>query len=152
MVNRQLRFLFNTLFNQIMESVLKRLQQILRSSRGGAKWTSAFCAILGLAMCFENIQRMVHGDQDIQAKKGRITEFEAAQRAEESCRLIDEKFGFIANLFRWKYHRGFNPLRDWEDGKVQSTLGESGVDFVRGVAGLVHEKCKSSRISTSSII
>ncbi|KAF2433321.1 hypothetical protein EJ08DRAFT_74714 [Tothia fuscella] len=140
MVNRQLKFLFSALFNQIMESVLKRLQQILRSSSGGAKWTSAFCAILGLAMCFETIQKTVHGNQDIQAKKGLMTEWEAAQRAEESCRMIDQKFGFITNLFRWKYHRGFNPLRDWEDGKVQSTLGDSGTDFVRAVAGLVNEK------------
>jgi hypothetical protein len=146
MVNRQLKFLYCAIFNQIMESVLKRLQQVLRSSRGGAKWTSAFCAVLGLAMCFEEVQRTTHGNQDIEAKRGRITEWMAAQRAEESCRLIDEKFTFVANLFRWKYHRGFNPLRDWEDEKVQRTLGESAIEFVRGVNGLVAEKSMSSTI------
>jgi hypothetical protein len=144
MVNRQLKFLYCAIFNQIMESVLKRLQQILRSSRGGAKWTSAFCAILGLAMCFEEVQRTTHGNQDIEAQKGHITEWVASQRAEESCRMIDEKFTFVANLFRWKYHRGFNPLRDCEDPKVQSTLGESALEFVRGVNGLVAEKSMSS--------
>jgi hypothetical protein len=149
MVNRQLKFLFCAIFNQIMEAVLKRLQQVLRSSRGGAKWTSAFCAVLGLAMCFEEVQRTVHGNQDIEVKKGRITEWEAAQRAEESCRLIDEKFTFIANLFRWKYHRGFNPLRDWEDEKVQRTLGESAIEFVRGVNLLVADKSMSSHLLIS---
>jgi hypothetical protein len=152
MVNRQLKFLFCAIFNQIMESVLKRLQQVLRSSRGGAKWTSAFCAVLGLAMCFEEVQRTTHGNQDIEAKRGRITEWEASQRAEESCRLIDEKFTFVTNLFRWKYHRGFNPLKDSEDEKVQKTLGESAIDFVRGVAGLVAEKSKSYHLLISGSI
>jgi hypothetical protein len=146
MVNRQLKFLFCAIFNQIMEDILDHLQRILRSSRGGSKWTSAFCTILGLAMCFEEVQRMVHGNQDIEAMKGLMTEWEAAQRAEESCRLIDEKFKFIANLFRWKYHRGFNPLKDWEDSKVQNTLGVTGVDFVKSVSGLVQEKCEFSPV------
>jgi len=140
MVNRQLKFLYCALFSQIMEGVLKRLQQILRSSRGGAKWTSAFVALLGLAMCFEEVQRTAHTNQDAEVFLGLLTDLEASQNAEAACRLIDEKFGFVANLFRWKYHRGFNPLKDLEDQKVQNTLGTSALEFVKGVAGLVQEK------------
>jgi len=140
MANRQLKFLYTALFSQIMDSVLRRLQQVLRSSNGGAKWTSAFVALLGLAMCFEDVQRTAHTNQDADAAMGQMSDWEAASRAEEACRLIDEKFGFMSNLFRWKYHRGFNPLRDWEDPKVQAKLSASSLAFVRDVAGLVNEK------------
>lgn len=142
MANRQLKVLYCSLFGQIMDSVLRRLQQVLRSSRGGAKWTSAFVALLGLAMCFEEVQRTAHANQDADALMGQMDEWDATQSAEAACRCIDEKFQFMANLFRWKYHRGFNPLRDYEDPKVRETLSESSLLFVRSVAALVHEKSK----------
>jgi hypothetical protein len=147
MANRQLKFLWCSLLNNIMESVLKRLQQILRSSKGGAKWTSAFCSILGLAMCFEYIQRLTHIVCDDPTVKGTSTDQDMEIKAETACRSIDDKFQFISNLFRWKYHRGFNPLKDWTDEKVQRALGEPAVDFVRGVTGLVVEKCKCLTLS-----
>lgn len=140
MANRQLKVLYCSLFSQIMDSVLRRLQQVLRSSRGGAKWTSAFVALLGLAMCFEEVQRTAHANQDADALMGQMDEWDAIQSAEAACRCIDEKFQFMANLFRWKYHRGFNPLRDYEDSKVRETLSESSLLFVRSVAALVQEK------------
>jgi hypothetical protein len=144
MANRQLKVLYCSLFGQIMDSVLRRLQQVLRSSRGGAKWTSAFVALLGLAMCFEEVQRTAHANQDADALMGQMDEWDATQSAEAACRCIDEKFQFMANLFRWKYHRGFNPLRDYEDSKVKETLSESSLLFVRSVAALVQEKSESS--------
>ena len=126
-----------------MDSVLKRLQQILRSSKGGTKWTSAFCAILGLSMCFEYLQRLVHVVCDDPTVKGTTnTEVDMVCKAEAACRVIDDKFQFVSSLFRWKYHRGFNPLKDWTDEKVQRSLGENGLEFVRGVQGLVVEKCE----------
>jgi hypothetical protein len=134
MANRQLKFLWCSLLNNIMESVLKRLQEILRSSKGGAKWTSAFCSILGLAMCFEYIQRLTHIVCDDPTVKGTSTDQDMAIMAETACRSIDDKFQFISNLFRWKYHRGFNPLKDW---MVQRALGEGAMDFVTAVRGLV---------------
>lgn len=127
-----------------MDSVLRRLQQVLRSSRGGAKWTSAFVALLGLAMCFEEVQRTAHANQDADALMGQMDERDATQSAEAACRCIDEKFQFMANLFRWKYHRGFNPLKDYEDPKVRETLSDSSLLFVRSVAALVQEKCESA--------
>ena len=144
MANRQLKLLWCSLMTSTMDSVLKRLQQILRSSKGGAKWTSAFCCLLGLAMCFEYMQRMAHVVCDDPTVKGVATTQDMECRAEAACRAIDDKFLFVNNLFRWKYHRGFNPLRDYKDEKVQRTLGENALEFVRSVNGLMAEKCKCS--------
>lgn len=91
-------------------------------------------------MCFEEVQRTAHANQDADALMGQMDEWDATQSAEAACRCIDEKFQFMANLFRWKYHRGFNPLRDYEDPKVRETLSESSLLFVRSVAALVQEK------------
>src|SRR5262249_31186661 len=64
LANQQLKYLYTSLWIQIMENVLKKLQQILRSSRGGGKWSSAFVAVLGLAMAFESIQATAHAHQE----------------------------------------------------------------------------------------
>jgi hypothetical protein len=126
-----------------MESVLKKLQQILRSSKGGARWTSAFCAVLGLAMVFEDTQTTTHTLFESEVGMGHCTRQEAEYNAEAACRAIDEKSFFLENLFRWKYHRGFNPLQHWKDEKVRGELGENAVNFARGVSELVTEKCKA---------
>jgi hypothetical protein len=128
-----------------MENVLKKLQQVLRSSRGGAKWTSAFVAVLGLGMAFETIQMTSHTHQEADVLMGNTTSWDARERAENACRVIDEKFFFLATLFRWKYHRGFNPFKSISDRKVHEALGPNALQLVRGVYELVQEKCKSCR-------
>jgi hypothetical protein len=144
LANRQLKYLYTSLWIQIMESVLKKLQLILRSSRGGAKWSSAFVAVLGLGMAFETIQMASHTHQEAERIMGNATDWEARDNAEKACRVVDEKFFFLATLFRWKYHRGFNPFKNINDRKVHEDLGPNALEFVRGVYGLVQEKCKFS--------
>jgi hypothetical protein len=143
MANRQLKFLFCAIFNTKMESVLKRLQQILRSSKRNAKWTSAFCALLGLAMVFEDTQNTTHCRYGSGVGSGLYTKQDAEYSAEAACRAIDVNFTFLTNLFRWKYHRGFNPLVQYRDEKVRRELGDSAVEFAKGVSQLVNEKCMS---------
>jgi len=143
MANRQLKFLFCAIFNSKMESVLKRLQQILRSSKRDAKWTSAFCALLGLAMVFEDTQNTTHCRYESGFASGMFTKQDAEYSAESACRDIDVKFTFLTNLFRWKYHRGFNPILNYRDANVRRELGDSAVEFVKGVSQLVNEKYDS---------
>jgi hypothetical protein len=144
LANRQLKYLYTSLWIQIMENVLKKLQQVLRSSRGGAKWSSAFVAVLGLGMAFETIQMTSHTHQEADEIMGNTTSWDARERAERACRVIDEKFFFLATLFRWKYHRGFNPFRNIHDRGVHQDLGPNALQLVQGVHGLVQEKCRSS--------
>ncbi|KIW03298.1 uncharacterized protein PV09_05510 [Verruconis gallopava] len=140
LANRQLKYLYTSLWIQSMENVLKKLQQVLRSSRGGAKWSSAFVAVLGLGMAFETIQITAHTYQEADQLMGNSTSWEARERAEHACRIIDEKFFFLATLFRWKYHRGFNPFRNIRDQKVHEDLGPNALQLVQGVYELVQEK------------
>ena len=139
MANRQLKYLFCHLHQNILDSILKKLQHVLRSSKGPQKWTSAFIALLGLAMAFELTQHLVHVVTDADAAMQKYTPRDAEYVAESACRAIDEKFAFVSNLFRWKY-RGFNPLRDVDRDQVKQVLGDKGVEFVRDVATLIAEK------------
>jgi hypothetical protein len=143
LANRQLKYLYTSLWKQIMESVLKRLQQVLRSSSGGSKWSSGFVAVLGLGMAFESIQLMAHAHQEADEIMGNTTNWEGRDRAETACRVIDEKFFFLTTLFRWKYHRGFNPFKNIHDREMHKTLGPNALQLVQGVNELVAEKCKS---------
>lgn len=144
LANRQLKYLYTSLWIQIMENVLKKLQQVLRSSRGGGKWSSAFVAVLGLAMAFESIQMAAHTHQEADELMGNTTSWDGRERAESACRVIDEKFFFLATLFRWKYHRGFNPFKNIHDRKVHEDLGPNALELVQGVYELVQEKCESN--------
>ncbi|KAF2405621.1 hypothetical protein EJ06DRAFT_526134 [Trichodelitschia bisporula] len=136
MTNKQLKYLWSSLFNSAMDSVLKRLQQSLRSSNGDKKWTSAFCAFLGLAMCFEDVQRTVHVFCESDAKDGLCAQDVADRRAEDTCRATDEKFRFMAALFRAKHSR-FNPFRP---GPAREKIGPAARGLVEGVEELVREK------------
>jgi len=140
MANRQLKYLFCALQQQILDSILKKLQQVLRSSKGPQKWTAAFISLLGLAMSFELVQRLVHTVMDAEAAIGKFSLREADHIAEMACLAIDENFAFVRNLFRWKYHRGFNPLKEVEQENVKEVLGEKGVEFVRGIVALIMDK------------
>jgi hypothetical protein len=152
LANRQLKYLYTTLWINIMENVLRKLQQVLRSSRGGPKWSAAFCAVLGLGMAFETIQMTSHTHQEADTMLGNSTTWEARERAESACRIIDEKFYFLSTLFKWKYHRGFNPFRSITDPKVQESLGPQALALVRGVYDLVQEKCKRLRSTTAVLL
>ena len=93
-------------------------------------------------MSFELVQRLVHTVVDAEAAMGKYSTREADDRAETACRLIDDYFGFVRNLFRWKYHRGFNPLKEFEQENVKEVLGVKGVEFVKGIVALIMEKRK----------
>jgi hypothetical protein len=140
LANRQLKYLYTSLWTQIMESVLKRLQQVLRSSSGGSKWSSGFVAVLGLGMAFETIQLVSHTHFEADHIMGNTTSWVGRERAEKACRVIDEKFFFLTTLFRWKYHRGFNPFKNIHDRAMHQTLGPKALELVEGVNELVTEK------------
>jgi len=125
-----------------MHDVLKKLQQILRSSKGCGKWLSAFVAILGLAMVHEETQKTAHIIADSNYAQGICTERQAEREAEKACQNIDDRFFFITNLFRWKYNRGFNPFNKTKPEKMTEVLGVKAMGFVSKIHHLVSEKCK----------
>lgn len=139
MTNRQLKYFFCRLHQTIMQNVLNKLQQIFKSSKGCDKWTSAFCAILGLAMAHEDNQKTIHLVMETKAASGEISQQEGQITSDAACREIDNKFSFITAIFRWKYNRSCNPLRDSEHDWMSKLKDEHALQFVRNVSGLVKE-------------
>jgi hypothetical protein len=139
MTNRQLKYFFCRLQQTIMQNVLNKLQQIFKSSKGCDKWTAAFSTILGLAMAHEDSQQTIHNVMETKAASQEIMPQEARMKSEQSCQNIDERFKFVTAIFRWKYNRSYNPLKD-SDVDWMSKLKDAGaIKFVRDVAGLVTE-------------
>lgn len=144
MTNRQLKYFFCRIQRAIIGNVLNKLQQIFKSSKGCDKWLSAFVAVLGLCMAQEDQQKTIHLVMQTKARTEGLDMRDAQVRADIACREIDNQMKFIFTLFRWKYNRKHNPLRDADhDWKNEAGFGdENTVSFVRRVAQLVKENSK----------
>ncbi|KAF2200750.1 hypothetical protein GQ43DRAFT_463734 [Delitschia confertaspora ATCC 74209] len=140
MTTRQLKYFFQRIHTSILKTLLNKLQQTLKSSKGCDKWAIAFIIVLGLAMASEEQQKTVHLVMETNAHSGELRVEEARRRAEDACKEIDRQFRFVMMVFRWKYMRKVNPIRDadleWEG---ESGFGGGFGGWVREVAGLVRE-------------
>jgi hypothetical protein len=139
MTNRQLKYFFCRLHQTIMTNVLNKLQQIFKSSKGCDKWTSAFCAVLGLAMAHEDNQKTIHLVTQTKAASHEMSVQDAEAQSDATCEDIDGKFSFIMGIFRWKYNRGYNPLRDSEQDWMSKLKDPGAIQFARDVSILVRE-------------
>ena len=130
-----------------MSNVLNKLQQIFKSSKGCDKWLAAFVAVVGMCMAHEDQQKTVHLVMETKAVTEGWDRRDAQSRADIACREIDEKMRFITAVFRWKYNRKCNPLRDsGHDWLKEPGFGdEKHVEFVRDVAQLVKDNSKCPR-------
>ncbi|KAF1949598.1 hypothetical protein CC80DRAFT_255834 [Byssothecium circinans] len=141
MTNRQLKYFFARLQRSILSAVLNKLQQIFKSSKGCDKWVAAFVAVVGMCMAQEDQQKTIHQVMQTRAATEGFDYRDGQMQAEIACREIDARMNFISQIFRWKYNRKCNPLkdpeRDWE--KEVGFGDESSVTFVRSVAQLVKE-------------
>jgi hypothetical protein len=151
MTNRQLKYFFSRLQRSIMTTILNKLQQVYKSSKGCDKWLAAFIVVLGMSMAHEDQQKTIHQVMATKATTERTDMRDAQAHAEIACREIDARMGFIAHIFRLKYNRKCNPLRDSDhDWEHESGFGDaSSVTFVRQVAQLVRENSKSECIHYS---
>jgi hypothetical protein len=149
MTNRQLKYFFSRLQRSIMSNVLNKLQQIFKSSKGCDKWLAAFVAVIGMCMAHEEMQKTIHLVQQTKATTEKLDYRECQSRADIACRDIDSRMSFVNQIFRWKYNRKCNPLRDADhDWNKEVGFGdENSVLFVRQVAQLVKENSKSSSCS-----
>lgn len=146
MTNRQIKHFYAEMHSDMLNRVLKQLQKILHeSSRDCSKWISAFCAILGLAMALEDTQKTIHDFFDsgmALSECSKEEELDLKCQGEELCRAIDDRFMFIMTLFRLKYNRTSNPLRDDNEDWETKLKDQRTSRFVRNVSSLVKEKCK----------
>ena len=146
MTNRQLKYFFARLQRSITSTVLNKLQQIFKSSKGCDKWIDAIITVTGMAMAYEDQQKTVHQVMQTRALKEGWDVRDAQGQADIACREIDNRMNFVSQIFRWKYNRKCNPIRDAEkDWEKEVGFGdESNVTFVRSVSQLIRENSKFS--------
>jgi hypothetical protein len=144
MTNRQLKYFFSRIRKNSLATVLNKLQQIFKSSKGCDKWLAAFVAVLGLCMAHEDQQQLIHTTMSTKASDENLDARDAQKQAEIACREIDERMSFIYGLFRWKYNRKCNPIRDashaWD--REAGFGDQDSVTFVRQVSQLVMDNSK----------
>jgi hypothetical protein len=144
LANRQLKYHFAQLLEKYLTGLLNNLQQIFRSSSGTERWAAAFCAILGLGITLELLQQLAYRTADAKLAMGDINDYEEAERiADRACRDIDEKMKFITQIFRWKYCRATNPLRDMNANWTAQLRDENVIKFVKDVTWLISEQSKA---------
>jgi hypothetical protein len=140
MANRALKCIYSRIVNKTLQSVLERLQRILHGSSKMAKWMTAFCSVLVLAMCLEKLQPTIRMFYHDLYRSGEITKQDSETRAQARCGEIDKSFLFIMTLFRHKFTNSFNFIT----GRNPEYLREDtkGVEFVGKVSKLFDEKRK----------
>ncbi|KAF1914878.1 hypothetical protein BDU57DRAFT_520076 [Ampelomyces quisqualis] len=150
MTNRQLKYFFSRLQRSISATVLNKLQQIFKSSKGCDKWLAAFIAVIGMCMALEDQQKTIHLVMATRSATEGTDPRDAQGQADVACREIDNRVQFVMQIFRWKYNRKHNPIadesRDWE--KESGFGGRGDVDFVRKVSTLVKENTDYLRQQT----
>lgn len=141
MTSRQLKYFFARLQRSTLALVLNKLQQIFKSSKGCDKWLAAFVAVVGMAMAHEDQQKTIHQVMATRAVTEGLDPRDAQAQADIANREVDQRMNFVSQIFRWKYNRKCNPLRDCDqDWEKEAGFGdESSVTFVRSVAQLVKE-------------
>ncbi|CBX97109.1 hypothetical protein LEMA_P102400.1 [Plenodomus lingam JN3] len=141
MTNRQLKYFFSRLQRSIQTTVLNKLQQIFKSSKGCDKWLAAFVTVLGMCMALEDQQKTIHLVMETKARTEGIDHRDAQGQADIANREIDARIHFVQQIFRWKYNRKCNPIRDadhaWD--KEVGFGDSSSVNFVRQVVQLVKD-------------
>lgn len=140
LINYQLKCYFSRIHNDLMSDVLTNLQRILKNSEGYENWLSAFYSVLGLAFALGHHQRTIYGSIYWTSDSENMP-FKPDFRPDLACKNIDNRFFFIVSLFKHKFNRKLNPLKDLEH-DWQGVLGLSGMDFVQRVVDLVQEDSK----------
>lgn len=104
LANRQLKFFFHVLRNQMYEDILKWQQATLHTSGGkNTTWLSTFVVMLAFAMVLEEAQRTIQIQADAKWRKRERSYDEAQEEASNACERIDERYQLLIGLFQCKY-------------------------------------------------
>ena len=140
-LNKQLKFLFSSLHMTLLETILKKLTQILRRSKKTSSWAPNFAAIMVLAMANESVQITLRQKESTDKAEGMIALHD--ETAKRETVLIDEKLDFLQDLYHKSYKSqgakakgkpSFNPIHNATDRKEidapASQLAQSVGDLV----------------------
>lgn len=143
--NKQLKHFFAQLHRMCMGSLLNWLQQILKSSKWTERWATAFIAVVALALALEEIQLTAHLTMDSLVKLGKADPVDGERQAVEACKEIDSDFRIVREIFKTKYTRTYNPLRDPESTWASKISCQETVRFVNDAKELFSQNGMSVR-------
>lgn len=104
LANRQLKFFFSFLRQQMLEDILKWQQTTFQTAaRKDSTWLPTFTVMLAFAMVLEELQRTMQIQADTKARKREASAAAAQQEAENACERIDARFRLLIDLFQHKY-------------------------------------------------
>lgn len=104
LANRQLKFFFHVLREQIFADILKWQQATFQTAaRKDSTWLSTFTVMLAFAMVLEECQRTMQIQADAKARKRESSADAAQQEAYNACERIDARFALLVGLFQHKY-------------------------------------------------
>ncbi|KAK4500068.1 hypothetical protein PRZ48_008254 [Zasmidium cellare] len=141
LANRQLKFFFAVLRNNIYEKILKWQQQTLHTAgKKEETWLQTFCVMLGFAMVLEEVQRLIQIQADASVRKEEMMYDDAQRQAYNACERIDERYKLLIGLFQCKYRD-----RKWGErgsfGNGTPELKEPAQkDFLRSLRSLVLQR------------
>ncbi|GAB7359484.1 hypothetical protein MBLNU230_g6129t2 [Neophaeotheca triangularis] len=141
LANRQLKFFFSVLRNNIYTKILKWAQQTLKNSHErSSTWLPSFCMMLGFGMVLEEVQRTLLIQADAKAEKREKSEVEAVAEARNACERIDERWGLLVGLFQCKYRDKKWTGQGAFGNQTPPLTNPAERKFCQGVRALVEEK------------
>jgi hypothetical protein len=154
LLNRQIKYIMQSLHQEIYQSVLEGFEKLLRSSAKRESWSTSFCTLLVLCLCMEELQTaaevFVMSDVQVDAYSiyTRRTSLGACSAIEESTFLT------CLRLFHDVYRSsgqgrligsregGLNPFRKTGRKMIYSDLDEASKNLIESVQTLLHTSCK----------
>ena len=148
-VNKQLKYLLSTLFKELLESILVRMQRMLGESKKST-WTPAFAILTVLALVVESLQLLVRLREYI----NRIESLTPPTLDATGTILdIEERFHYLTRVFHAKYtghgNKLWNPLYDT---KTRNGLDDHDKEFVLGIYDMIEDHRMFSYCTTQEYI
>lgn len=143
-LNKQMKFLWSTLHQDVLKEVLNKVQDILRVSNKKSLWAPLFACMVILAMTTETLQVAVRCKEETDKQEETIKQDD--KTADDAIALMDERFDLLKRLFHQAYRtllpKGLNPLQNAQD---RARLDDASHSLAAKASDIVEQYCKSTR-------
>lgn len=144
-LNKQLKFLFSNLHEELLKNALQKIHSILESSTRAKTWGSALTGLLILAMTVEAIQMTIRCKAATDKSENLIPG--DSDEATTEIKQIEEKWEFLQGLFHTSYRR--NPIHSDRD--RHSLADAPSQQLARDVKSVIEKHRKYSQRTLPSI-
>lgn len=149
LANRQLKFYFAVLREEIYKDLLRYGQNTLRANKD-VTWLPMFLVMLGFGMMLEEIQGVLAIQAVGKSSRKKHTWEKAQEEAMRACERIDDRYNLLVSLFQHKYRS-----ERWGTGSFGPgcpDVDSAAVPFCRELRRQVELKRRSSELVASADI